>query len=607
MASVSSLLKSAETTQKKVRQQQDAEVAYEWSQSAKTYDDFTAYSNYVNNQAGKTADPTEQLGYQKVITTARSGYVSNEIQRQTIDVIEGRATNTQKYSQMVGLYYQAMDSGNNDLVQSLNLQLDNLSLKIQAEAEAAQNAAATMAMNGVKSLSALVDKMKNGTEGLQLPDGTLIKPLAVLNDELATGGDTKAAGYFQEMLHTVTAMQSTIADAYQGATTQDAVDSIESKFGDVLTGTQTFKTAAGNLDMQNIELAYRSALANNPIYSITTTRNDDTGATEYKLQKNKIDNFIWVRNDDGTYQAVNEATKKTSQYQSLDTQVTDNGFIVGTELKPGDQGYDKSKKIGQIAGGTGTIERNNNLSIKNRLANLGYDATQNSDGTITLVDPSGRQYTATISPDGSVRYFGDTGQLSGGQAGLYEINIFNGNVNEVNPQDASIFGEQSQFGGLISKASDEGVRIINSLAGVAKPVTDLLSPRARIDSISGDGVPYRNPDFSGGTPIFGSALQGTNGLLQSAQQIRDQKMQAFDIQAQQQAAQQLQPATAFNLNQTPVGNGVNRSIQIARPVAQPAITVAPVAPTPKVNVAQAPAQPTLGVAKPQAQPTLKVQ
>ena len=40
MAGVSSLLKSAAARRQKIQDQQDALVAYEYSQSAKTYDDF---------------------------------------------------------------------------------------------------------------------------------------------------------------------------------------------------------------------------------------------------------------------------------------------------------------------------------------------------------------------------------------------------------------------------------------------------------------------------------------------------------------------------------------------------------------------------------------
>ena len=589
MPSISSLLRSAESTQKRIRQQQDAEVAYEWNLSAKTYEDFLAYSSYLNGQAEKTGDASELLSYRKNVDSARSGYVSNEIQRQSIDVIEGRITSSQKYEKMANLFYMAVDNGAFDLAQSLNLQLDNLSLKIQNEAEAAQRVAGTMAMNGVKSLDALVRKIEKGDEIVEMPDGTLLKPLSVLNTELTSGGDTQAIGFFRELLHTTSALSNLVADAYQGATTQEAVDSIASKYETVLNGTKEFKTGGGGLTLQDMELAYRSALANNPIYSVATVRNENTGQTEYKLSKNKVEDFVWIRNDDGTFQAAEVRSKRLDPLQRLDTQITNEGFIVGGG------GQDKT---GKIAAGSSSVTRNEGMSIKKRLENLGYSAEQNAeDGTIKLIDPSGQIFTATIMPDGSVRYFGEPGQFSGGQAGLYQIDVLKGGVREVSPDEASIFGNSSNFGGMLSKPSDEGRRIIDSLAGVTKPLANLVSPLERISSTAND--------FSGrGTPLAGGGLQGTTNVLRSGEAERRAQ---FKELMKQDAARQLQNANVFNLNQTPVGMDVNRSIEVAKPKPIAPITIAPDVTTQKIaGVVQAKPQQSLQVQQPTRTPKLTV-
>lgn len=575
MASVSSLLKSAESSQKRIRQQQDAEVAYEWNLSAKTYEDFLAYSKYLEGQAEKTSDASELLSYRKNIDSARSAYTSNEIQRQSIDVLEGRITSSQKYEKMAGLFNMALDNGAYDLAQGLNLQLDNLSVKIQNEAEAAQRVAGTMAMNGVKSLDALVKKIEKGDDFVELPDGTVIKPFGMLTAELKANGQTEA-DYFGELYRTAAVMTDLIADAYQGATTQEAVDSIASKYEPVLTGTKEFSTAGGKMTVQDMELAYRSALANNPIYSVEVGRNENTGTTEYKLTKNKIDDFVWIRSDDGTYQAAEVRSKRLSDTQNLDTQITNEGFIVGG------RGQDKT---GSVAGGTKTVGRDSGQSIRKRLESQGYSAEQNADGTLKLVAPDGQMFTGTIMPDGSIRYFGEPGQFSGGQAGLYQIDILKGGVNEVNPSDASIFGSSSTFGGKLSQASDEGNRIIDSLAGVTKPLVNLVSPLERITS--------SNNDFSGrGIPLAGSAVQGTTNTLKSSEQAR----QLQELKKQE-MANQLQKAAVFNLNQTPVGMDVNRSIEVARPTVTPTIKIAP-----DVN-----AQKIAGVVAPKPQQSLQVQ
>ena len=59
MPSVSSLLRSAESTQKKVRQQEDAIKAYIWESSAQTYDDFVEYQKHLNERIKTVTDPSE--------------------------------------------------------------------------------------------------------------------------------------------------------------------------------------------------------------------------------------------------------------------------------------------------------------------------------------------------------------------------------------------------------------------------------------------------------------------------------------------------------------------------------------------------------------------
>lgn len=161
MPGVTSLLKSAQSTQKKIRSQEEAEIAYEWSISQKTYDQYLQYKSYLDENAAKSSDPSEILSYRKKTNSAYSAYTSNEIQRQSINVIEGRGSNSDKYNSMYGLYDAAVKNGNYDLAQSLNLQLDNLSIKIQNEAEKVQAVAGQMAAYNVKSVKALTRAIKD--------------------------------------------------------------------------------------------------------------------------------------------------------------------------------------------------------------------------------------------------------------------------------------------------------------------------------------------------------------------------------------------------------------------------------------------------------------
>lgn len=583
MASTSSLLKSAASIKKKVQSQQDALVAFDWQNSAQTYEDFVNYAKYLSDRQNATSDPSQALSLAKTITTARRSYVSNELQRQTMAVMEGKATTTDKLNTVYGFYQQAIDNGDYSLAQNLASQYDSLTIKLQNEAQAAQSAAATLAMNGVKTLGQLMKKITDGTEPIQLPDGSFIKPIELSNQELKAGVNQDL--YFGQVFDTIRAAQQLISDAYNGAQTQDTVDAIESKYGKIITGEETFKTAAGNLSIPEIELAYRSSLANNPVYSLAEVRNPNTGDLEYKLTKNKIDDFVWVRNDDGTYQAMETRAKTTAQ--SLNTKITNEGYQVGETGKNG---------VGII--GTGEqIKSESAATIGDRLKSQGIVATQSADGTLDLILPSGEQVKGAIQSDGSIRYFGKPGDFSGGQAGMYEINILNGRTREVAPDESSIFGQQSIFGGQISKASQAGINITKSLAGITKTNDNLLSPHTVISSVAND--------FTGNPlPVMGKNLQGTpTEILQSAQQVQQQ------MKIQTQAASP-QNATVLNLNQTPVQqfaqNGapikqlsvtptVTQKLTVAAPEPLQKVTVAAPTPQPKVTVTPAPAQPKLTV------------
>lgn len=141
MAGVTSLLRSAQAAQKKIKAQQDAQIAYDYANSAKTYDDYIRYTDYLTKRSKSVTDPSTALTLQKTFDSAYKGYISNEIQRATIDTLEGRGTSIDKYNKVYGFMDQAMKAGQYDLAQSLNLQLDNLYVNIQNEAQRAQDAA----------------------------------------------------------------------------------------------------------------------------------------------------------------------------------------------------------------------------------------------------------------------------------------------------------------------------------------------------------------------------------------------------------------------------------------------------------------------------------
>lgn len=582
MATTSSLLKSAKSTRERIQAYEDDLVAFEWENSAKTADDWINYRAYLEDRGRRATDPSKALTIARKLRTAENQFVSQEIERVSIDILEGRATTTEKYNVMKELYYRAAERGNFDLAQNLLYRLDSLNIQIQNEQERAQRVAGTMANNQVKTLGKLMGKMQKETDFISLADGTIVKPLKMLDQELKTGGDT-ATGFWADAATTLEAMYGLVEDAYVSATTQEAVDKIEADYGDLLRGEKTFKIGGQSLTFPEVKLAYESANANNPIYSPVITRDPTTGETNYKLVKNKIDDFVWTRDDDGLYTATPVRAKNLSPFQTLDAQITDEGNIVG-------QSYKKDgRDVANIKGGSEQVSRNEALSIKNRLLSQGIIAEGGTDGQIKITLPDGRVYeNAVIMPDGTIRYFGEPGEFSGGQSGLFEINTLNGKIREVAPDETSDFGEVSAFGGYLSKPSEAGERYVKSLAGLS-PVTRVQPVDLDMDKLSGFGSPLLagsirlGNDFSGrGEPVTTELLQGARVKRAQAAEALFQHQQA-QIQAQAEAQKQLQQSNAPGLQQTPVRAF---SVLSGAPVRQIKVKPLPVRTAPiRVNVA----------------------
>lgn len=576
MAGISSLLKAAAATQKKVQSQEDAFVAYQWESSAQTYDDFVEYSKYLQNRIEKASDPSDALTYQTKLRSANRSYTSNEVQRENMRVMEGNGSTQSKMGAIQGLYQRALDAQDYNLAQNLASQWDTLSVKLQNENEAAlkaqQASYATMATNGVKSLTELVKKFQDGTDIIQLPNGQLIKPLARLNADfqMSGAGSGSQDTIFKEAQASIEAMQQAIIQAYQGAGTQEAADSILSKYGDIVDGTKKFDVLGTKLSYQDVVLAAQSQDARNPLFQVVQKRNEATGQLEYSLKKNNTESFVWARqgqdeNGNDIFSPVNVRTSQNKiENASLDTQINDYGYVVGQE-DPNAPGYVKG--TGNTALGTGKNYRNDSMNIRNRLTSLGYQVNGEKDGIVSLTTPDGQNVEATINPDGTIRYYGAPGQYSGGNAGLYEVNLLDqknfgllgdlakGTVREVAPDETSMFATPSKFGGFMSQASTAGKLVANAYGNDLSAIKPIDLRNRGINGVTSGGT--LGPINTFGNDFTGRGLPATSSLLQSSAftlqaKAAEDKKQQMELQAQQAAAQRLQAATAFNLNQTPV-------------------------------------------------------
>jgi hypothetical protein len=597
MSSISSLLKSAASTRDKVRAHEDSVASFMWESSAQTQDDWNQYSDYLQDRLEQATEPSESLTYQRKMRSAQRSFISNEIQRASINIMYGQGDNMQKYNLMTELFYQAQETGDLNLAQNLMQQLGSLSIQIQNEQErkavASQRTARTLATNQMKDITELEKKFTKGDGVIELPDGRIVKSIKMLEGELKAGGDTEQ-GFFTELLTTVEALTEVMGNAYQGLNSQDAVDKFEDKYSGFFDGSRYFTVGGRKMTISEIVLAKQSADANNPLYSPASIYNEATGQQEFKLEKNKVDDFVWAVVDQDAegnpiYQAVKTRAQVLPDLQSLETQITDNGEIIGED--------------GSIRLGTAQAERDSGMSIKNRLESHGYRIEGGDNGQLNISIPGRGQYEAVIMPDGSVRFIGEPGQYSGQGAGIYQIDPITGMEREVAPDETSDFGTQSVFGGRLSQATASGQRFIDQLSGVTTTPQELLSRTAQITSMGNDftglPTPVMNRNLQGGTSgVLGVAtetranIEAQRQLELQAERTRQQQLQAQNMERQR----ALQSNVGTNLNQMPVrqyaqnGQPV-RQLTVARPTSTPRVTVAaPSAPQRISNVGVA--QPT---------------
>jgi len=625
MASISSLLKKAETARRQQRAYEENVAAFIWQNSAKTLDDWQTYRGFLQTRQEEATTGSDSLTYAKKLKTAEDQYVSAEIERATIDILDGKGTTTDKYERIVQLYQRAVERGNFDLAQNLYLQASRLEEQIINEQEKAQRVAGSLATNQVKSVEKLVDKINDEDtieKAVQLGDGTWVYTAYGLKKDIAERGDTEN-GIFYDAYQMGKAIQEMVNDAYESASTQEAVDKIENddKLVKILRGEYTYNIGDLSLNIDELYTAMTSAQANNPVYRVETTRNEK-GETSFSLKKNKIEDFVWTRDENGMYSAVEQRTVRTDE--SLSTKLSPTGSYVGAEesFEVGDKVTirDENGNIKEItlqerttlapyydanSKKTVYVDPSGAIAIRDRLEQLGYAVIDSSaggeyNGTFSIQTPDGRFISQATIQDGKVRYWGDANEYSQGLSGLYEINLYDaemgqlgtlnaGTTRAVAPDEISDFGTESEFGGMSSQASALGKSYIMSLTGLSS----YSAPRVNLDqAVSGLRVTSTPTQSLRGVSMdepYRMGIPGTSQLLQQAgtrqNQLRERLLEQQREDARQRAqitAQATQSAGIIGLNQTPV----RQTAQNDAPVKQ--LRVSTRKPTQKVQVTERP-------------------
>lgn len=601
MAAISSLLKSAQATQTKIRHAQDAQVAFEWQNSAQTYDDYLAYNDYLQKNLAKAEDPTDALSYQTKMRGAFSSYTSNEIQRQSQAVMEGRATIQDKMQVVERLYGQAVANGDMNLAQNLVTTWDSLSIQLQNEAKAAVTTRAAAASTAATDFKNAVSDMVSQYAGLmdQVTQASTLasnpaefqQSLAKINQQLPDNVKLQDGQDFFDIAATLvnaiggsTANGSPDPNSILGQAIQLAPDAatrqaLEKQYNTfakkgVLTladGTQqalislpgvdgkTGKATVINLTPEDIQRQLAAAQIGETIYKMTPTKKGTVWST------NTLDGYVFGRDQNGNPVAL----PTYSIDGNLGQKLTDAG---GNEIK---------------------INKNNkqvNANYEELLKSAGFEVTK-QDGSIIVDDPTGQGRLA--GSDRAQVYIDRNGRLQfvDNNNDIFNFNFAkDGKFNGIGKEIANPFITAGANGSLNQNSPyfqthQEDYRQAYGTAG-------LLTPQSvqQFDSAVGIGRMPTLPGAAGTpTPRFSSATS----VLQNAQQIQN-------TIAQQRAAAAIQAQPAPQIQASPVP-------QIQAPALNPqfissrnaTISVAPnVAPRPSISIAPAPApKPTVTVQK----------
>jgi hypothetical protein len=570
----SRLKKAAASTAATVQNQQDAYVAYEWQLSAKTYQDFQDYSKYLTDNLNKTTDPSQQLSIQKTLQSARSSYTSNEVQRQSMNVIEGTMTNEDKYGKLVDLYYQAADAGNYDLAQSLHSQLDSLSVTIQNEAEAKASAGralggqmATLRANSISDASDTLQSYMTELGQLYKSAGTneFQKQIKGYAQELGLNPD---AGFFDIYTNLAQQQVALYDNALATETDPSNIQKFQKARNAIVEG-KSFELPGANgtaikVSLQDLHDQADAARVGETLFN-TTQSADGTVFT-----RNSKTGFVWGRDENGEYRQIplyNPSMNTTSNVFKQ-KQVTDkNGNIVRTDY------LDSNGAVVATSGKDGTIKGVNGRSIndaaktdyKDLLKRAGIKVGGSGDNLFIQNTGNIKGFYGSPFPTGqNIKvYVDDSGQLqiSNGE-NLYNLGF---------DQNGNFQGLQKSRPSAITQVNGTTARFNNPFistlpASQRTPSTVGVVDRGLADSYLNRVKTF--PQLRGVNPV----LQNTpTSILQNAASIQAARQPIAPIVQPAAPAQIYQPAASGNILQP----AANASALIGLP-GQPKLTVKPV-------------------------------
>jgi hypothetical protein len=502
--SASSLISAGASTAAKIQQYNDELQAYQWNSSAQTESDWQVYSNYLQgrignlNSTGNLSSASKALTLTSSLQSANRSYTSNTIQRESIGILEGTSSATDKQSAIVQMYQQAVANGDENLAQNLQQQYDTLNQQIQYDQQqAAVSYGNTVKANNIAqeqgytdaadALSGALRELQNGfseggqkettgklasltdsitqalgAEGIELPKGSQVSNGSVI--KAALQGMVQLYGAAADIAN-VTEGQSDKLSQYKNDM-QNLVDGKGINFGG-----QTFTLQGGNGTIGVDEYIANPKM----LYESTTGYNSD-GTPIVGLAKSAISGYALDKNGD------------------IQPLYTGNGQTNYSIAQKDDQ--TKMKADLQRAGFNVTTDNGGNLIVK-----------ETTDGKNAFFQSATKDYN--LSPTASYRVIPtkDGYQLltTDNNDKKVLLNLSKDNNNNFGLYNQTAKGNQlissfDKFNPLDNQLENSTGALKNYLANAAKTGQATSSP-AFLNTVAGQF-------FNGNTKMAASALSG---------------------------------------------------------------------------------------------------
>lgn len=441
MATTTSLLRSASAARKRVIQQEDNIQAYIWESSAQTYDDFAAYSKYLDDRQQATSDPGDALTYQSKLRTARRSFVSNEIQREQMRIYEGGGTTETKLAAIQNLYQQAAAAGDFNLAQNLAAQWESLSIQNQKEKQSyASSLASTRSANVDDAIDTVKGYIQDVSKYFQdLGPTEFKKQISAYASEL--GLDANAD--FFDIQHALATQAVQVVDqAIQSASTEKEAKSLMKKRDTIVNGNafELPDATGGTIKVSLQDLANQIDAAR-----VGETVFQEAGNGFIKNQKT---GFVWGRDENGNYRQI----PLYNPGQNFDSAV-DNGL-------GGVYSYQDLLKKAGLKEGQDIITKDGTIYIRNRGDLKGIDNNQFPVGTfIPLQVSNDGRLIASAGDKAFVVDFDNNGEFRGftnyNPSAITQVNGTNArfNNNYLATQDLNKYGvDKGSLVGIVDRA-----------------------------------------------------------------------------------------------------------------------------------------------------------